>query len=96
MNCIHCGQEMSHHRYSYYNRDASQCEIEIVECANCQIEEPAQLAALREAGEKMAERLRALKTFQRVSQELGDVLTSDRIFVDEDAEALEAWEAANK
>ena len=56
----------------------------------------AELAALREAGEKMAERLRALKTFQRVSQELDDVLTADRIFVDEDAAALAEWEAANK
>ena len=58
--------------------------------------ESKQLAALREAGEKMAERLRALKTFQRVSQELDDMLTVDRIFVEEDADAIAEWEAANK
>ena len=83
---------MSHHRYSYYNRDANQCEIEIVECANCQIEEPAQLAALREAGEKIAERLRVTRNWAKTS----GFENADLSFTMEDAAALAAWEAANK
>lgn len=82
MNCENCGQEMSHHYYSYYNSDANQCDIEIVECANCQIEEPAELAALREAGEKMAEILR---------KDLEQYGASSVIFY-----AIQEWEAANK
>ncbi len=82
MNCTNCGNEMSHHHYSYHNSDANQCYIEIVECVNCQTEEPAQLAELREAGEKMAEALRCL---QKTSY-----------FIPEDAAALAEWEAANK
>jgi hypothetical protein len=62
------------------------------ELAECK----AQLAALRAAAEQMAERLRALRTYQRVSQELCDILTADRIFVEEDAAALEAWEQVSK
>ena len=49
------------------------------------------LAALREAGEKMAEALRHNK---RVV-DLGNPNNS-WAFIDEDAAALEAWEAANK
>ena len=49
------------------------------------------LAALREAGEKMAE---ALRNNKRVV-DLGNPNDS-WAFIDEDAAALEAWEAANK
>ena len=77
---------MSHHYYSYYNHDASQCDIEIVECANCQIAEPAQLAALREAGEKMRA---ALEYIQEVEDLWGKSF-------DKSTAALEAWKAANK
>ena len=50
-----------------------------------------ELSALREAGEKMAESLRHNK---RVV-DLGNPNDS-WAFIDEDAAALEAWEAANK
>ena len=50
-----------------------------------------ELAALREAGEKMAE---ALRNNKRVV-DLGNPNDS-WAFIDEDAAALEAWEAANK
>ena len=50
-----------------------------------------ELSALREAGEKMAEALRLNK---RVV-DLGNPNNS-WAFIDEDAAALEAWEAANK
>ena len=50
-----------------------------------------ELAALREAGEKMAE---ALRNNKRVV-DLGNPNNS-WAFIDEDAAALEAWEAANK
>ena len=82
MNCTNCGNEMSHHYYSYYNHDANQCEIEIVECANCQIEEPTQLSALREAGEKMAQALRDMMADTGTWKNCEDAVT--------------AWEAANK
>ena len=58
---------------------------------NIYIEALREIAALREAGEKMAEALRHNK---RVV-DLGNPNTS-WAFIDEDAAALEAWEAANK
>ena len=52
-----------------------------------------ELSALREAGEKMAKRLRLNKKMAE-----GEIrsIDSDLIFTTNDAEALEAWESANK
>jgi len=57
------------------------------------VDKDAQLAALREAGEKMAERLRALEAFQ---DEWNMRDTPRNFFTDDDAAALAEWEAANK
>jgi hypothetical protein len=88
---------MSRHHYSYYNSDANQCRIEIVECTNCQTEEPAQLAALREAGEKMADALRVSQEYSEYcKRHPNKIIEYIEIFNIEDAAALEAWEAATK
>ncbi len=52
-----------------------------------------QITALREAGEKMAERLRALRAFE---DEWNMRDTPRNFFMDDDAAALAEWEAANK
>jgi len=55
-----------------------------------------QITALREAGEKMEERLRMLKTYQNFCRTFPDSLNIEKIFTDDDEAALAEWEAANK
>ena len=58
-----------------------------------------ELAALREAGEKMAKQLRDLRGFQEEAEARGQssiTVEVDHIFNSEDDAALTAWEAANK
>ncbi len=58
-----------------------------------------ELAALREAGEKMAKQLRDLRGFQEEAEMRGQssiIIETEYIFNTEDAAALAEWEAANK
>ena len=62
-------------------------------CVACLVKDN---STLREAGEKMEERLRMLKTYQNFCRTIPDSLNIEKIFTAEDATALAEWEAANK
>jgi len=66
------------------NSPIEECIIWAIKTDETKEKAAADLVALREAGEKMAEQLREMRDY------------TGGTFTPEDAAALEAWEAANK
>ena len=62
-------------------------------CVKCLVKDN---TTIREAGEKMAERLRALQQLSSEYEQRGEDAASAVIFTEQDAAALAKWEAANK
>ena len=85
-DCKACGHRDTQHTKFGCNQGICKCELSKQDVIDFD-----KLTTLREAGEKMAEALRHNK---RVV-DLGNPNNS-WAFIDEDAAALEAWEAANK
>ena len=86
--CKACGHRDTQHSKFGCNQGFCKCEL-----SNQDVIDFEKLSALREAGEKMAERLRALQAFE---DEWNMRDTPRRFFTDDDAAALAEWEAANK
>ena len=84
--CKACGHRDTQHAKFGCNQGFCKCEL-----SNQDVIDFEKLAALREAGEKMAEQLRANRTVANRGK-----AEDQWAFTPDDATALAEWEAANK
>ena len=84
--CKACGHRDTQHAKFGCNQGFCKCEL-----SNQDVIDFEKLAALREAGEKMAKQLRENRKIVKLG-----VRSDQWAFTDEDAAALAEWEAANK